>query len=238
MNDQFLQNYRKPPRQAFVQALRRRLEIHQRKAEKMSTFHLRPVLLGALTLILALALFFAISPAARAQLQDWIGQVGGVLFTATTRYPGGGPVTTVDEDLLSIAEARETLPFAINLPTWVPEGYTLRERVTVPHFEDQLARVAIRWSAPEKAELMLTIEKRPAGAENRWVIGDGSLQEITVHGQPAALVRGAWDYDEKQWSHAGILTLFWPHDGQTYNLQAHEEYIPIEDLVRIAESIP
>jgi hypothetical protein len=238
MNDKFLKSYHAQPRQVFVQDLRRRLGLHQEKTERVTTFQLRPIALGAVTLLLVLTLALVISPAARAQVQDWVGQVGGVLFTATGDYPGGDePATIVPSDEMSLEEARAILPFTVDLPAWVPEGYVLENTVNIPYFDDGVGRVSIRWDAPQKARLGLLIEDRSA-EESKWIVGPGSIEEVLVNGEPAALVRGGWDSDAKQWHNPEILTLYVQHNDQTYSFSAIEKDISVDDLVRIAESIP
>lgn len=54
MNDKFLRSYRIAPRLAFAQDMRKRLEIDREKTLRVRTLLLRPVALGAITLLLVL----------------------------------------------------------------------------------------------------------------------------------------------------------------------------------------
>ena len=238
MNDKFLRSYRIAPRLAFAQDMRKRLEIDREKTLRVRTLLLRPVAIGAITLLLVLTLTLVVSPAARAQVQDWVGQVGGVLFTATGDYPGGDePVTIAPSEKMSLEDASAILPFTIDLPTWVPEGYVLEETVTFVHFEDGVERIFIQWRAPQKALLELEIENLPP-EESKWLVGQESIEEVLVDGEPAALVRGGWHADTKQWENPEILHLYIPHKGQTYIFSSMEKDISVDELIRMAESLP
>ncbi len=240
MNDKFLRIHRIMPRSAFAQNLHQRLEIHKEKPARVWGLQLRPVALGALTLLLVLSSIFAISPAARAQVQNWIGQVGGVFFTITGKYPGGyGPVTTVPGSTMSLKDARAGLPFTIDLPSWVPEGYLLEETVSMLHLEDGVDRVFIQWHSARQTfpNLELQIVDQSPGKSN-WAVGMGSVEEVLVNGEQAALVHGGWNVDTKQWDNPEILTLLVPHNNQTYIFSTIAKGISVDELIRVAESLP
>lgn len=238
MKDKFLWSYRIAPRPAFIRYLSERLEMGKKKSFGMGSMRLSPVALGVITLVLAFSLTFAISPVVRAQVENWVGQVGGVLFTATVDYPGGEePVTDTPSDTMSLEDASALLPFAIDLPTRIPEGYVLDETVTLLKFEDNVERVFIQWTAPQEALLELQIENQTPN-ESKWIVGQGSVEEVLVNGMAAALVRGGWQSETQQWSNPQILHLYFPHNGQTYILSSFEKDIPVDELILIAESLP
>lgn len=238
MNDRFLRSYRIAPRQAFIRSLSERLEMPEKKSFGMGSMRLSPVSLGVIAILLTFTLTFAISAAVRAQVQNWVGQVGGVLFTVTGDYPGGdGLVTEASSERMTLDDARTLLPFAVDLPTWTPEGYVLDENVTLLKFEDNVERVFVQWTAPQKAHLELEIENQKPD-ESKWVIGPGSVEEVLVNGMASALVRGGWHSETQQWSNPQILHLYFPHNGQTYILSSFEKDIPVDELILIAESLP
>lgn len=235
MNDKFLKSYRIAPRPTFAEALREHLEVQDGKTSRLGHLRLCHVAPGVMTLVLTFALLS--SPAARAQVQSWVGQVGGVLFTTTSDYPGGdGPVTVAPSDEMSLEEARAVLPFNIDLPAWVPEGYMLEETVRIMYFDDSVGRVFIRWRAP-RASLELEIVDLPRG-DSRWLVGPGSIREVLVNGEPAALVRGGWRSETKRWDNPAILHLYVTHEGQTYVFSAMETHISVDELIRVAELLP
>ena len=236
MNDRFLKDYSITPSPAFVQDLRNRLGIQKQNDPQARALQLRPIALGAITLVLALTITLAVSPSVRAQLQEWSGVIGGVLFTATGDYPGeDGPVTIIPTEEMSLEEARSILPFAIDLPTSIPAGYAREEKISILRFEDGVERVFIHWSAPEKALLEMEIENT---TEPKWLVGPESIEEVLVHGKPAALVRGGWNADTKQWDNMDTLTLYVPYKEQTYIFVAREDDIMVDQLIHIAESLP
>jgi len=236
MNDRFLRDYSITPRPAFIQDLRNRVGIQKDNGLRVRSLQLRPIAIGAITLLLALTLTLAVSPAVRAQLQEWTGVIGGVLFTATGDYPGeGGSVTIIPSEEMSLNEARAVLPFTVDLPTWVPQGYALEEKVSILRFEDGVERIYIHWGSPEKALLELNIENT---ADPKWLVGPESIEELSVNGKLAALVRGGWNADTKQWDNPETLTLFVPHQEQTYIFIAREDDISLDELIHIAESLP
>jgi len=193
--------------------------------------------IAGVVLTLLTALLLVQSPVVRAQVQQWMGQIGGVLFTVTGNYPSGEPVTIARSEVMSLAEAKTKLPFAFNLPAWSPEGYTLRDEVTVPYFGDGVDRAEFSWDLAGKPSISLLILQNPAGAENPWAVGAESIKEIMINGEAGALVRGGWDADSRQWQNDHILTLFWKHGNLTYSLSSFEPDISAADLIKMAESI-
>ena len=85
--------------------------------------------------------------------------------------------------------------------------------------------------------LELEIENLPP-EESKWLVGLESIEEVLVDGEPAALVRGGWHADTKQWENPEILHLYIPHKGQTYIFSSMEKDIPVDELIRMAESLP
>jgi hypothetical protein len=71
------------------------------------------------------------------------------------------------------------------------------------------------------------------------MVGPGALEEVMVGGRPAAVVRGAWNVDTQEYDINGMISLSWKYDDETiYSLSGVEPMMPLETLIRIAESIP
>jgi hypothetical protein len=245
MNDKFLEDYRKPPRREFILALYQRLQLDNTKADKMNLKFYRSMAFGALTLLLVFTLVLAVSPTVRAQLLDFVTEVGGIGFIETGKYPGTAEreVTVIPSEMFTLATVRERIGFDLALPTWVPEGYTLVDEVTVMDFtssESDVIMAVIRWRNPEPWEMpiSLRVSYRTGGEPMKWIIGPESVEEVQINGQAAALVRGVWNADAKRWDSPEHLSLHWQHNGQTYELQVVEAQVNAAELIRIAESIP
>jgi len=192
-----------------------------------------------LILLLPLVLAVAISPAVRAQVQAWVGEIGGQMFTTSNDYPGDDePVTIVKSESMSLVEARETLGMVIDLPSWVPGGFVLQDMVSVPHLGNGVTRVEIRWISAENAAIWLNVERYPAGSESNWLVGPESVEETLVNGEPAALVRGAWNANRRQWDNSNQLSLYWQSGENNYILSGGGEQVSVEMLIHMAETIP
>jgi hypothetical protein len=136
MNDDFLHQYQKPPRREFVDSLYKKISQKDRSKTTMLNRSLPALnrLAFALSVLgLAFTLALASSPSARAKFLEVIQDVGGLAYIQTTEYPGGsGPERIFPEKTMTLEQARQIFPAAVELPTYTPEGYTLNtEDVTV-----------------------------------------------------------------------------------------------------------
>jgi hypothetical protein len=167
--------------------------------------------LSVLASVAALGLFLAASPVARAQLAGVLRVVGGVPFNEVEPQPGeagsGGEAGTVSELTLSLAEAQANLPFALALPAWVPSAYALQDEVVVTYFaEGTLTFARVVWYS-EMGQVIDLRAEYPGGVT--WEVGPDSLEEATVNGAPAAVLRGMWNADTNEWVRSSAITLSW-----------------------------
>lgn len=133
---------------------------------------------------------------------------------------------------MSQAAAAAVLPFAIELPAWVPDGLILNELVEVIAPEQpsagDYASLILTWQDGEGAEVQLQVST-PAGSQPR--VGAAGLgQEVTVNGQPGTLL-------ETQGFGPARLSLAWTRAGLNYRLTATSGRLAGPDLLRMAESI-
>lgn len=139
----------------------------------------------------------------------------------------------------------QNLPFAFELPRFVPEGFVLNDSAAFANSSDW---VLLTWNKTN-AEVALLVERTytgyylPAGPEK--------AEEVQVNEQPALLIRGWWD-PEQNWDPIRKVELHWQHNERYYRLiytqrsKTRWEIEPItsdiqnvvEDLIRMAESIP
>jgi hypothetical protein len=128
-------------------------------------------------------------------------------------------------------EAREVLPFAYELPAWVPEGFAAVEEVEVvqPAGGEGYSSLGVVWETAEEDYIHLQIASGDATRPS--VAGAGQMSEVTVAGQPARVVTSPRGEGER-------TSLSWKRDNLTFTLSTEASTVTIDDLVRMAESIP
>ena len=235
MNDDFLTRFRKAPRPEFVSALYKRINS-QMKTQK--PFHSRRIMLAtALGIVLFAALAF--SPDVQAAFNSLVRQIGGITFFGPEEIQDQPPVpesevTIIPEEVLPLAQAIEKLPFAISLPTWVPDGFSMGSPARISYFPNNVTPVYITWYGSDRN--VGNIELMIMGQRVSWLVDTESLREVQINNQPAALVGGSWDADSGQWNSESDVSLTWLKGEVTYRLSSPGA--AVEDLIRMAESIP
>jgi Domain of unknown function (DUF4367) len=236
MNEDFLTRCRKSPPREFSEALYKRINVQMNT--NRTPIVRRLTFATALCLALIAALVF--SPRARAAFNGLIVEIGGMFFLETDEAESQATplpesqVTLVPEERLPLAEAQAKLPYLISLPTWVPDGFKMGTSVRIAHFPGAGPQVTITWygSDPNVGNIDLTIFAQRVS----WLVETDDVQEVEVNGQPAALVAGGWDYDTGQWDNGAARMLNWMKGNEMYQL--HSPGAAVEDLIRMAESIP
>lgn len=261
VHDEFLHTLRADPRPAFAEELYTRIAYQRRgrMLPRMKLFAPRRMVWATTALCLVVAVVGWASPTARAEVMAALRQIGGLAFDELDAYPQGwadpvDPKMIVPEETLSIADARARLPFAFGLPTWVPDGFVLIDEARVMFFNEQPHNAQFMWRKddPEDPNIWTTItllvEPRKGG-EGSIVIGRGSAEEVQINGEPAALVRGAWNADTHQWETNDItpqtelsgignmINLHWVANDVGYHLSGVKDSVSEEDLIRLADSI-
>jgi hypothetical protein len=233
MNDDFLIRFRKPPPREFSEALYERIRT---KMNPQRNFTVRRITFAA-ALCLAFLAALVFSPAAKASISQVIKEIGGITFLGPDEIEANetlvpeSQITLVPEERLPLSEAREKLPFDISLPTWVPDGFTMSSSVRISYFGTKYTPVEIIWygSDPMVGGMMLDV-----GQKVSWYVDTDHVREVLVNGQPAGLTGGNWDADSGQWS-GDDQTLTWMKGDVMYRLSSR---MSVEDLIRVAESIP
>ncbi len=245
MNDDFLSQFRRPPRRAFARDLYARLD-RERKPMMFTTPASRPVrwlAAGVAAFCLLSFTVLAVSPEARAAAGQIIRTIGGVTFDEGTPPPDTTDAVIVRPDRKTLAEVRGSLPFELRLPTWAPDGFMLEENevqiVDRPGSPPAIIDVFLRWTVPnqpDRGSIGLSVLYLTRGS-NRWIIGPNTVQEVKVNGQPAALVQGG-GWEGKEWRGDLGWMLHWQPQGTdvTYRLSTYNTTLSPEDLIRMAES--
>jgi hypothetical protein len=230
----------------------------------------------AAVLFVAALLLLATVPSVRAAFGRMMQQRFGLVLVeptpqaATISEPEEGSQGRLTEKIIppiSFAEAQAQVPFAIPLPTLLPEGFELwATRVgTGPHGEsmdedgnrisiEPPVQVILHFKPGESSEdrhhpeatLGLDIMDR-TDLHGGYAVPAGSEADVEVNGNPAVFVRGAWVHldeskppspDNMTWDDtADAVMLSWEADGFTYTLSGSHLGLTQEEYIRIAESI-
>jgi hypothetical protein len=238
MNEDYMKQFRRVPDASFVEKIHSRIERKERRQGIK-----RYLALSALVLIIAFGMVMTFSSTVRADVLQTIEEIAGLRFDVTTNYPGDldGEVTIVRSEDLLLAEAQTRFPSPVVLPTYIPQGYTRRENVLLTPFTNPaVPTLMIIWENNKSGAIILDILHCSIGLENCGLtVGEGALEEITVNGKPTVVVRGAWNYDTKHYDSSFMTALRWIYDENTiYALSTSNQDMPLEELVRMAESIP
>src|SRR3989337_1130855 len=139
MNDQFLNSLRNSPSKEFSEQLFAEINRVAPKKRIESTFRPRIWVIGftSLALLVAIAMFV---PPVKAFAVDFLKKVGILTVEEKDQIYITSNGIEVTEIGISEQKARSSFPVVFNLPTWVPESYSLD-----PHFS--------KWNAQGKATL-------------------------------------------------------------------------------------
>ena len=251
MNDDFLNRFQKSPRAEFESALY--LKINKSLRTSKSKVVLRRLSLSISIVLAIFALTVIFVPTARAAVQSVISKIAGLYFDEVTENPiTCDPMECLppDEfDSMTLEKAQAVLPFTFNLPTWTPEGYWLNPSVKVYKTYTENDSIQIEWLKTgfttenhEDYVQQMALTAMPEQEEYPAAkVGVGSVSEIKINDQPAALIRGAWELFNKNWN-GDATQLTWARNGVRYVLAVGfiepATVISDEDVIRIAESIP
>lgn len=268
MNDEFMGQLRETPAADFEYALYER--ISRKPAPGFATIlHHRLTLRNALV---ALALLLFVAACVYAVTEKRWNKVG-VIYVAVQRtikvdnpsLSGEPLVMEFQPECLSIEEARETLRFSFRIPAWAPDEFTFSKEVC--GFEDLSAssdQAFLDWEGADKStplildlrnleQFNIATQKYEVSSASIAMFGmavvPGSYEEVQVHGQPAVLVRGDWNWDEAPWAtgetsvkkyeynwdEKRALQLYWVDGKVFYRLYTRANVSP-EELIKMAES--
>lgn len=236
MNEDFMKQFRRMPDANFVEKIHSNLKKKERRQtiQRISVYFV-------LALMFAFGMLMTFSSTVRAEVLEKIEEIAGLRFDVTTNYPGDPDeeVTIVPNEHLSLEEAQARFPAPVALPDYLPQGTTRREEVLLVSFPD-MPMLSLTWDNPSTGGFGLDIQHCSNGAENcGWIVGEGALEEITLNGKPAAVVRGAWDYDAQRYDASLPVAIRWKYNEDTiYTLSSWSSEMPLDELIRIAESIP
>jgi len=188
---------------------------------------------GVAAAVVLLAVLVASSPSLRAAMVSLQETIGNVYLTITDRSPDTSDATIVEPELMSLQAARTAVPFYFGIPSQVPDGWVMEEQVRVNDLGGG-PYVQIEWTNPGHGNISLSAREDDGSASR--LVGPNSFREVEVGGQPAVLLKGAWDHDSQEWMWLEVTTLIWKMDGVEYSLSASGRDLSEADLITIAES--
>jgi len=200
-------------------------------------------MLSGLAVIFVFGMLMTFSSTVRAGVINLIEEIGGLQFEVTINYPGSPEedVTIIEPEYLSLEEARSRFPSPIRLPTHVSQGFERLAEVQYYIWSDDTSTLTVIWEKREGDTLvgMISLDIAPCPSSSTscgMIVGEGALEEITLNGKPAAVIRGAWNYDTKEYDLSLDTAIQWRYDENTvYRISSHA--ISLDELIKMAESI-
>lgn len=183
--------------------------------------------------VVLLMVLVAASPSLRAAIVSLQETIGNVYLTITDRSPDTSDATIVEPELMSLQAARTSVPFDFGIPQQAPDGWIMDEQVRVNDLGGG-PFVEIEWTNPGHGNISLSAREDNGSASR--LVGPDSFREVEVSGQPAVLLKGAWDHDSREWMWLEVTTLIWKVDGVEYSLSASGHDLSEADLITMAES--
>lgn len=268
MNDEFLEMLRAEPRPDFAETLWERLSSVAPTSERntpMTTmtrrsarpFVLRPLAATFAAIILGAAATLAVSPGARAALQEFWHDIAGFTFheQSTPNIIGLTPPAGVDGQGSS-GRPLPTAEFGTGGPVPFEQALTIHRgngykapTLTLPGYSPEAMASAnagfaqgvseFRWANRFGDVLTFDVSVRPEGqAQTISPVGVGSVTGTKVNGQPAAYIEGDWSKTSPagEWDPNALHRVVWYEGNVEYILAATDMALGMSDLLRIAES--
>jgi hypothetical protein len=236
MNEEYLKNFRKSPDARLIENIRARLEKRERaQMIKRCSF------LSMLTLIFAFGLLMTFSSTVRAEVITILMKIGGVQYEVSSDYPGypGESEVELATEHLSWDQARSRFLSPLQLPTYVPQGYEREADIDFFVWGNGDSALQVVWRKEGQPLIGLLINQCTADAQGcGMAVGRGGLEEITIDGKPATLVRGWWNSETRQYDLSGNVNIMWRYDeNAVYQLWCSDQNFA-DELIKMAESIP
>lgn len=252
MNDDFLNQFREPPRPEFAVSLYQRISKNMNTQAKLSTP--RRLALTFTALAAALTFILIASPEARVLAQNFLRQIG--VLTLDSR-PAGEPVLIAPPSAEQLAQVGATatplapasqagtpldravaeagfLPF---LPDYLPEGFTQVSIVAAEYLDDQQIGHGKGIFADYRSESggYLSIQTNIFdGRALNIPTGGLSVTDVSVNGQAGVWIEGLTFHSDLTPSKT-IDMLLWQQGDFVVAIQADQ--LPLEEVLKIAESL-
>jgi hypothetical protein len=253
MNDQFLTDFQRPPRQEFTESLYRKLNI----PENNRSFQLRRLAVGFSLAVLLFVLTFLISPAARSYAQELILRLGRLVLSSEPTYAeqyenkisSGLPKATAEPvpvewqapSLLTLDEASAQAGFPVSEITALPDDMMIIARfVSLPEAGNPFTRVTTTRQSGATTLAFSQTAYEPDAESQLLPVGESLVAPVTVQG-----VEGLWienlrlstyvDENNRVAPQFASL-LVWEKDGFEYGLQSTPG-LPLDEMLVLANSV-
>ncbi|MCC7187328.1 MAG: hypothetical protein IT312_01190 [Anaerolineales bacterium] len=250
MNEDFLQQFQRRPSANLLKKIHARLERKERIQAIRYQFAR-----SALVLLFTFGMLITLSSKVRASVIQTVKYVlqrdlmlcNWSLNTFWTSEDlnifycdgGNGVLATNPGQNLSLEDAQVLFASSIALPTYVPERFERLENIEFFDLPDQPA-LAVTWNRENhysRIKLLISHHSMPI-EEYAQTLGEGAIEETTLGVKPAIIVRGTWNIGTQE-NDFMMTALMWRYDHNTvYSLMSLEQAIPLDELIKMAESIP
>lgn len=188
---------------------------------------------GMAAAVVLMGVLVVSSPPLRAAIISLQETIGNIYLTIADYSPDSSDATIIEPQLMSLEAARTAVPFDFGILGQVPDGWVMEEQVRVNDLGGG-PYVQIEWTNPGHGNISLSAREDDGSASR--LIGPNSFREVEVGGQPAVLLKGAWDHDSQEWMWLEVRTLIWKMDGVEYSLSASGHDLSEANLMAVAES--
>ena len=261
MNDEFLAKFHKTPRPEFADALYERISQGSRSrfpqtiAIKLTFRNVAVALM--FMLLVAACVYYAVTENRWIKIGNIWVEVRRTVKVDNPSLSGEPLVMEFQPECFSIDEAREFLQFSFKVPAWAPDEFIFSYEICGFQDLNTYSRFAfLNWEGADKntgmqLDLRHLFEQEPASLLMFGMpVPPGSYEVVQVHGQPAVLVLGDWNWDEAPWASGQIssveeyeykwdkkraLQLYWVDGEVLYRLYTRANVSP-ENLIKMAES--
>lgn len=249
MNEEFIKQFRKSPETQFVEKIHARLERRER-VHRYKNYLTR----SALALLLMFGMLMTFSTTARAEVSRTIArsQLGEILMCYIGFNPigtymesnpvncsGDGALTVNPNEKLSLEDAQSRFPSPVVLPKYLPQGFDRQNDAEFFDLTDQPTLV-ITWDHRNNYKpIKLLISHHSVELKTyAQTLGKGAIEDVTLNGKPAIIVRGVWNIGVQD-NDFMMTAIMWRYDENTvYTLMSLEQAVPLDELIKMAESIP
>jgi hypothetical protein len=240
MNEDFMRQFQKMPDAMFLE------KVHVRLVGKERKHRIKQYLTYSVTtLIFVFGVLLIFSPAVRVKALQTVEHVQVLLCKKLQMYCSGDGVLTPEQGLyvpleyLSLNDAQNRFISPFVMPAYTPQGFELLEDVEFFDLPGQPTLV-VTWDHPNRYSLIKLLISQHSFEikEYAQTLGKEAIEETVLDGKPAIIVRGVWNIGERDRDFM-MTALMWRYDENTvYSLLSLEQAVPLDELLKMAESIP